>query len=205
MFSDETSVSALLQKVLSHSQANQTEAVYLGTESALTRFANNGIHQNVAESNHELRVRAVLGKRVGVATTNRLDDESLRRVTEQALEIARLQPENQNFTHCQNRSRSFLLLAIVSALPNSARRSALSASVSLFAWPGNVALKRRELSQPMPPRWRLPTPWASMPMSRARTPNVTPLLWRMNEGLATPSVWLPMPLPSMLKRWRVRR
>ena len=97
MFSDETSVRALLQKVLSHSQANQTEAVYLGTESALTRFANNGIHQNVAESNHELRVRAVLGKRVGVATTNRLDDESLRRVTEQALEIARLQPENPEF------------------------------------------------------------------------------------------------------------
>src|SRR2546428_12028330 len=93
MFSDETSVRALLQKVLSHSQANQTEAVYLGTESALTRFANNGIHQNVAESNHELRVRAVLGKRVGVATTNRLDDESLRRGTEQALGIARLPPE----------------------------------------------------------------------------------------------------------------
>src|SRR2546428_11355240 len=83
MFSNETSVRALLQKVLSHSQANQTEAVYLGTESALTRFANNGIHQNVAESNHELRVRAVLGKRVGVATTNRLDDESLRRGHEQ--------------------------------------------------------------------------------------------------------------------------
>src|SRR5256886_16878179 len=97
MFSDETSVRAMLKKVLSHSQANQAEAVYLGTESALTRFANNGIHQNVAESNHELRVRAVLGKRVGVATTNRLDDESLRRVTEQALEIARLQPENPEF------------------------------------------------------------------------------------------------------------
>jgi PmbA protein len=97
MYSDETSVRALLQKVLSHSQAEQTEAVYLGTESALTRFANNGIHQNVAESNHELRVRAVVGKRVGVATTNRLDDESLRRITQQALEIARLQPENPEF------------------------------------------------------------------------------------------------------------
>ncbi len=97
MFSDETIVRTLLQKVLSHSQADQTEVVYLGTESALTRFANNGIHQNVAESNHELRVRAVLGKRVGVATTNRLDEESLRRVTEQALEIARLQPENPEF------------------------------------------------------------------------------------------------------------
>jgi len=97
MFADETSVRALLQKVLSYSRADQTEAVYLGTESALTRFANNGIHQNVAESNHELRVRAVAGKRVGVATTNSLDDDSLRRLTEQALEIARLQPENPEF------------------------------------------------------------------------------------------------------------
>ncbi len=97
MYSDEKSVQALLQKVLSYSLAEQTEVVYLGIESALTRFANNFIHQNVAESNHELRVRAVVGKRTGVATTNRLDDESLRRVAEQALEIARLSPENPEF------------------------------------------------------------------------------------------------------------
>jgi PmbA protein len=97
MFSDEKSVHALLQKVLSYSQAEQTEVVYLGTESALTRFANNYIHQNVSESNHELRVRAIVGKRMGVATTNRLDDQSLHRVAEQALEIAHLSPENPEF------------------------------------------------------------------------------------------------------------
>lgn len=97
MYSDEKGVRELLQKVLSYSQAEQTEVIYFGIESALTRFANNFIHQNVAESNHELRVRAVVGKRIGVATTNRLDDESLRRVAEQALEIAHLSPENPEF------------------------------------------------------------------------------------------------------------
>lgn len=97
MYSDEASVRILLQKVLSYSQAEQTEVAYLGTESALTRFATNHIHQNVAESNAELRVRAVVGQRIGVAATNRLDDESLRRVTEQALEIARVQPVNPEF------------------------------------------------------------------------------------------------------------
>src|SRR5258708_1740732 len=97
MYSDEKSVQALLQKVLSYSLAEQTEVIYFGTESALTRFANNHIHQNVAESNHELHVRAVVGKRTGVATTNRLDDESLRCVTAQALEIAHLSPENPEF------------------------------------------------------------------------------------------------------------
>lgn len=97
MFSDESTVRTLLEKVLHYSQAEQTEVVYQATDSALTRFANNFIHQNVAESNHELRVRAVVGKKVGVATTNRLDDESLQRVTAQALEIARIQPENPEF------------------------------------------------------------------------------------------------------------
>ncbi len=97
MYSDEANVRALLQKVLSYSQAGQTEVLYLGSESALTRFANNYIHQNVAESDAELHVRAVVGKKIGVARTNRLDDESLRRVTEQALEIARIQPENPEF------------------------------------------------------------------------------------------------------------
>jgi PmbA protein len=97
MYSDEAKVRALLNKILGYSQAEQTEVIYFGTESALTRFANNHIHQNVAESNHELHVRAVVGKRMGVATTNRLDDESLRRVTEQALEIAHLSPENPEF------------------------------------------------------------------------------------------------------------
>lgn len=94
---DEASVRALLQKVLSFSQADQTEVVYNATESALTRFATNHVHQNMAESDHELRIRAVVGKKVGVATTNRLDDESLRRTAEQALEIARIQPENPEF------------------------------------------------------------------------------------------------------------
>ncbi|HEY5002331.1 MAG TPA: TldD/PmbA family protein [Ktedonobacteraceae bacterium] len=97
MYLDETGIKTLLQKVLGYSQADQTEVLYLGTESSLTRFANNYIHQNVAESDGEVRVRAVIDKKIGVASTNRLDDESLRRVTEQALEIARIQPENPEF------------------------------------------------------------------------------------------------------------
>jgi PmbA protein len=97
MYSDESSVRKLLQKIMGYSQAEQTEIVFQATDGALTRFATNHIHQNVAESNTEVRVRAVVGKKVGVATTNRLDDEALRRVTEQALEIAKIQPENPEF------------------------------------------------------------------------------------------------------------
>ena len=97
MYLDETGIRTLVQKALGYSRADQTEVLYLGTESSLTRFANNYIHQNVAESDGEVHVRAVIDKKIGVASTNRLDDESLRRVTEQALEIARIQPENPEF------------------------------------------------------------------------------------------------------------
>ena len=54
------------------------------TTRGLTRFANSEIHQNVAESNAEINLRFVVGRRVGVASSNRVDDEGLRRLAETA-------------------------------------------------------------------------------------------------------------------------
>ncbi|HUT16355.1 MAG TPA: TldD/PmbA family protein [Anaerolineae bacterium] len=87
----------ITQRVLAHSNGAQTEIVVLGEESALTRFANSRIHQNVAERNVQVRVRAVAGRRVGVAVINDLSDAALQQVAENALEIAALQPENPDF------------------------------------------------------------------------------------------------------------
>ena len=84
-------------KVLSLSQADQTEVLVFSDDSQLTRFANSYIHQNVAERDVQVRVRAVLDKRIGVASTNDLSGESLEKVVETALEVARLQPENPDF------------------------------------------------------------------------------------------------------------
>jgi PmbA protein len=83
--------------ILAASPADQTEAVILAYDGQLTRFANNTIHQNVAELNVEVRVRAVLGRRNGVASTNDLSEGVLDRVVETALEVARFQPENPDF------------------------------------------------------------------------------------------------------------
>jgi predicted Zn-dependent protease len=87
----------LLKRVLSFSSADETEAVLLGLEEQLTRFANNTIHQNVAEANRYVAVRATLGKRVGVAATNDLTDAGLERAVEAAIAAAKLQPENPDF------------------------------------------------------------------------------------------------------------
>jgi len=89
--------------ILARSPADQTEVVVLAGDSALTRFANSTIHQNVAEVDNEVRIRVVLGspeaegKRVGVAVTNDLEEEALARTLESALTIARHQPENPGF------------------------------------------------------------------------------------------------------------
>ena len=45
---------------------------------ALTRFANNYIHQNVEETDTSITVRAVLGKKIGVATTDVVTPEGLK-------------------------------------------------------------------------------------------------------------------------------
>jgi PmbA protein len=77
--------------------ASEAEVLVLAGEDQLTRFANSQIHQNVAETNTQLNLRFVVGRQVGVASTNRLDDESLRRLAQSAAQIARLQPEREDF------------------------------------------------------------------------------------------------------------
>jgi predicted Zn-dependent protease len=66
----------------------EAEALVMTEDSALTRFANSEIHQNVAETNVSINLRVVIGKRVGVASSDRVDGEGLRRLADQARAIA---------------------------------------------------------------------------------------------------------------------
>jgi len=76
------------------SEAEETEVSIDVVTDALTRFANNIIHQNVAEQSLSISVRAVVDGRTARASTNKTDDESLRRVTASAANLARFQPRN---------------------------------------------------------------------------------------------------------------
>ena len=93
----EEKIREITAKVLGLSQADQTEVLVFSDDSQLTRFANSYIHQNVAERDVHVRVRAVVGKRIGVASTNDLSGESLEKLVETALEVAKLQLENPDF------------------------------------------------------------------------------------------------------------
>src|ERR1700722_768172 len=82
------------EKVFKLSDADETEVEICAVTDALTRFANNTIHQNVAEQSLAVSVRTVLDGRTARATTNKTDDVSLRRVVETAKSLARSQPRN---------------------------------------------------------------------------------------------------------------
>ena len=86
-----------LEKVLALSEAGQTEILYHGEEAGLTRYANSYIHQNVFEDNRKIYFRSVVGKRVGVASTNSMAIEDLKKTMADSLEIAKQQPENPDF------------------------------------------------------------------------------------------------------------
>lgn len=85
---------ALAKRVLDLAPNATIEVMVFHDDSALTRFTHNSIHQNVASSNVSVRIRAVEGKRQGVASCDALDDDSLRATVQRAREIARLSPED---------------------------------------------------------------------------------------------------------------
>ncbi len=84
----------IAERILKLSEADETEVEIDSTVDALTRFANNTIHQNVSEHTLGISVRAVVDGRTARATTNKTDEESLRRVVAAAMSLARNQPEN---------------------------------------------------------------------------------------------------------------
>lgn len=91
---DKSAREALAARVLALSNADQTEIMVWSGRDELTRFTHNMVHQNVAASDVSVRVRAIVGKRTGVATTNALDDGALRETVSRAIEMARLAPED---------------------------------------------------------------------------------------------------------------
>ena len=89
---DPQSALALAEDVLARAlRVGATEAEVLVTagDSALTRFANSEIHQNVAERSVTVSLRHVVGRRIAVVSTGKVDADGLRSLVHRAAAIAR--------------------------------------------------------------------------------------------------------------------
>ncbi len=81
----------VFDRIKKFSSADEVEVLFSGGRFALTRFANNTIHQNVAEENYVVSVRSAFGGKTARAFTNKFDQESLRQVVRSAESLARVQ------------------------------------------------------------------------------------------------------------------
>src|ERR1700724_845920 len=81
----------IFDRIRKHSTADEVEVLFYGGRSALTRFANNTIHQNVEDQNYGVSVRTVFGGRTARATSNKLDEESLKRVVQASETLSKVQ------------------------------------------------------------------------------------------------------------------
>jgi predicted Zn-dependent protease len=95
----------LAERILKLSDADETEVSIDATSDALTRFANNTIHQNVAEQILTISVRTVFDGKTARATTNKTDDESLRRVVAASATLAKSQPKNPDLLSMPGRQK----------------------------------------------------------------------------------------------------
>ncbi|MCL5292492.1 MAG: TldD/PmbA family protein [Actinobacteria bacterium] len=101
---DEKQALELVEMALSASTADQSEVVVYSSDSALTRFSNNYIHQNVFESNVHISVRSIVDKRIGYSSTNRIDERAVREMMARSVEIAKRRPPNPEFASLPGQS-----------------------------------------------------------------------------------------------------
>jgi PmbA protein len=86
-----------LRKLVAMVEADQAEAILLGVSSGLTRFANSTIHQNVFERDNVIHLRAAIGRKIGVASSNVMDQDAMRGLAKRVVEIAKSQVDNPDF------------------------------------------------------------------------------------------------------------
>ncbi|HLJ90875.1 MAG TPA: TldD/PmbA family protein [Candidatus Angelobacter sp.] len=85
---------SIFDRIRKFSTAGEIEILFSSTNFSLTRFANNTIHQNVAELNESASIRAAFDGKTARASTNRFDDESLKRAVQLAESMAKVQHPN---------------------------------------------------------------------------------------------------------------
>src|SRR5947207_14044809 len=86
----------IFSRIRKYATADEVECLFYGGQSALTRFANNTIHQNMAEENYGVSVRTAFGSRTARATTNKFANRALRNVVKQSKDLARVKRQNTN-------------------------------------------------------------------------------------------------------------
>ena len=88
----------ICDKIIALSSADECRVSINGGRTGNIRFALNNVSTAGLVENVQLSVSVAFGKRQGTATINEFDDKSLEKVVRRAEDLARLAPENPEFT-----------------------------------------------------------------------------------------------------------
>jgi PmbA protein len=87
----------LCQQVLRRCSKDPAETILIYKDQSLTRFANNAIHQNVAERDLTIYLRLLVGNRLGMASTNQSDPTALDALVSRARTNAKASREDPSY------------------------------------------------------------------------------------------------------------
>jgi len=108
----------ILREALGLSKADQTEAVLIGEQTWLTRFAESVINQNIAQEETTLVVTAVNAKKVGLTSTNDLSRAGIERAVRTANDISVLQQPDERFVSFPDPDTATVLETTATVSPN---------------------------------------------------------------------------------------
>ncbi|MDE2481601.1 MAG: TldD/PmbA family protein [bacterium] len=84
----------IAKRALAASTADQTEVIVSASDAALMRFTRGISNQNVAATDRSISVRAIVGGRTGVASTNETSDAAIDAVVARAIALAAFAPSD---------------------------------------------------------------------------------------------------------------
>lgn len=97
----------ITEKLLEISEKTVNNALKLGVDqaqvtaffnkSALTRYANSQIHQNVSTKRAGVAIKIVSNRKIGTVQVNSLEERQIRDFVTKAIKIAKVSPENKDF------------------------------------------------------------------------------------------------------------
>jgi predicted Zn-dependent protease len=96
----------IFDRIRRYSSADEVEVFFNGARFALTRFANDVIHQNVEDENLVASIRTNFDGRTARATANQFDDASLRRGVEASEALARVQKKDPDLLQMPDASEA---------------------------------------------------------------------------------------------------
>lgn len=86
-----------MEQALEQDGVNQVQVAAFQVNSALTRYANSQIHQNVASKRGGIAIKVVAGEKIGNLLVNSLEKAQIKDAVSSAVKVARVTPPNKDF------------------------------------------------------------------------------------------------------------